>query len=75
VPDEDNDPHMLLGEWAYEQFELLPVQGDRFVHEDLEFKVSTMRQHRIIKLTACALQGESQSAESENSDGKAEGDV
>jgi CBS domain containing-hemolysin-like protein len=44
--------YKLLGEWAYEQFDHLPAEGDSFRYNGLEFTVSSMRQHRIVKLTA-----------------------
>lgn len=43
--------HKLLGEWAYEQFELLPKEGDSFRYHDIEAAVSGMHLHRITKLT------------------------
>lgn len=49
---EDRDwEHKLLSEWAYEQFELLPREGDSFRYHDLEITISGMHQHRITRLT------------------------
>ena len=49
---EDNDwEHKLLGEWAYEQFELLPTEGDSFRYHELEITITGMHMHRITKLT------------------------
>jgi CBS domain containing-hemolysin-like protein len=44
--------HKLLGEWAYEQLDHFPNEGDSFRYNGLELTVSLMRQHRVVKLTA-----------------------
>lgn len=51
-PEDFDFEHKLLGEWAYEQFDLLPDLGDSFEYNGLEVTVSEKRQHRITKLTA-----------------------
>jgi len=48
---EDRDwEHKLMGEWAYEHFDLMPRQGDSFRYHDLEIGISEMRKRRIVKL-------------------------
>ena len=53
-PDEEDFNHKLMGEWAYEQFDLLPSEGDNFTYNGLEVVISQMKQQRIIKLVASA---------------------
>ncbi len=50
-PEDTDWEHKLLGEWAYEKFELLPRPGDSFRYHELEITVTGMSQHRITKLT------------------------
>jgi CBS domain containing-hemolysin-like protein len=50
-PEDTEWNHKLLGEWAYEQFELLPKEGDFFDYHGLRFTISSMKNHRILKLT------------------------
>lgn len=51
-PDDiDEIEYKLMGEWAYEHFERIPSERDRFVFENMEVTVSDMRQNRIVKLT------------------------
>ena len=54
-PDDYDFGYKLLGEWAYEQFDHLPSEGDSFSYNGLKLTISSMRQHRIVKLTACLL--------------------
>ena len=50
---EDRDwEHKLIGEWVYEQFDLIPRQGDSFGYHALRFSISKMQQNRIVKLIA-----------------------
>ena len=51
-PDDTEWSHKLMGEWAYEQFEFLPREGDSFEYHGVKFVVSKMRSHRILKITA-----------------------
>jgi CBS domain containing-hemolysin-like protein len=51
-PDDLDFEHKLLGEWAYEQLDHFPNEGDTFRYNGLELTVSLMRQRRIVKLTA-----------------------
>ena len=49
-PDEFDFEHKLLGEWTYEQFGLLPEQGDSFSYNGLLVTVQELEQRRIRKL-------------------------
>ena len=49
-PDEFDFEHKLLGEWTYEQFDLLPGQGDSFPYNGLLVTVQEIEQRRIRKL-------------------------
>jgi len=55
-PDDFDFEHKLLGEWVYEQFDLLPNEGDSFEYNSLEVTVAEKRQHRLIKLHARILE-------------------
>jgi CBS domain containing-hemolysin-like protein len=48
---------------VYEQFDSLPIQGDTFVYNGAEIKVSEMRQHRIIKLEAMIIKESAEGGE------------
>jgi len=49
-PDEFDFEHKLLGEWAYEQFDLLPEVGDSFTYNDLRITVEQIEHRRILLL-------------------------
>ena len=49
-PDEFDFEHKLLGEWTYEQFDLLPQEGDSFVYNGLRVTVQKIDHRRILKL-------------------------
>ena len=49
-PDEFDFEHKLLGEWTYEQFDLLPEQGDSFTYNGLSVTVEELDHRRIRKL-------------------------
>ncbi len=49
-PDEFDFEHKLLGEWTYEQFDLLPEEGDSFLYNGLRVTVQEIAQRRILKL-------------------------
>ena len=52
--DEDEDfTNKLLGEWAYEQFDRIPVVGESFSYKALSVTVSEMRHNRILRLRVC----------------------
>jgi CBS domain containing-hemolysin-like protein len=55
----------LMSEWAYEQFDTLPIQGDVFTYNGLDIAVSVMQQHRIVKLEAHKIDGQSQAGDGE----------
>ena len=49
-PDDFDFEHKLLGEWAYEQFDLIPSQGDSFDYNGLAVSVESIENRRILKL-------------------------
>ena len=49
-PDETDFDHKLLGEWAYEQFNAIPKEGDSFTYNGLRVTVEKVQQRRIMKL-------------------------
>ena len=49
-PDETDFDHKLLGEWAYEQFDAIPKEGDSFTYNGLRITVEKVQQRRIMKL-------------------------
>lgn len=51
-PEDADWEHKLLGEWVYEQFDLMPAEGDSFTYHDLQITVLEMKQNRIIKVGA-----------------------
>ena len=49
-PDETDFDHKLLGEWAYEQFDAIPKEGDSCTYNGLRVTVEKVQQRRIMKL-------------------------
>ena len=49
-PDDFDFAHKLLGEWAYEQFDHIPDEGDAFVYNGLRVEVCAKNKHRIVSL-------------------------
>ena len=49
-PDDFDFEHKLLGEWAYEQFDLIPAQDDSFAYNGLSVSVESIENRRILKL-------------------------
>ena len=49
-PDETDFDHKLLGEWAYEQFDAIPQEGDGFTYNGLRVTVEKVQQRRILQL-------------------------
>ena len=49
-PDEFDFEHKLLGEWAYEQFDFIPSEGESFVYGTLRIIIEETANHRIMKL-------------------------
>ena len=49
-PDETDFDHKLLGEWAYDQFDAIPKEGDSFTYNGLRVTVEKVQQRRIMKL-------------------------
>lgn len=54
-PDEFDFEHKLLGEWAYEQFDLIPQEGESFTYNGLKVTVTQIKNRRIMKLRIEAL--------------------
>ncbi len=51
-PEDTEWEHKIIAEWAYEQFDLLPSEGDSFDYHGIAFEISEMQNRRIMKLTA-----------------------
>ena len=51
-PEDETLLHTPLLEWAFEQFDLMPSEGDSFFYEGMEFVISKMNQYRIVSLAA-----------------------
>ncbi len=49
-PDDFDFEHKLLGEWAYEQFDLIPGEGESFEYNGLTVTVLQASNRRIMKL-------------------------
>ena len=53
---EDSDDfdfeNKLLGEWAFENFERIPAEGESFIYNGLKISVAQMRANRIVLLHA-----------------------
>ena len=49
-PDDFDFEHKLIGEWAYEQFDHIPDEGDEFTYNGLRVQVASMKKHRIVSL-------------------------
>jgi len=51
---EDSDDfefeHKLLGEWVYEHFDRIPIEGDSFIYNGLVITVKEMSHNRIVML-------------------------
>jgi CBS domain containing-hemolysin-like protein len=59
-PDEFDFEHKLLGEWAYEQFDFLPKQGESFTYNGLKVTVTELENRRILKLRIQLLPAETE---------------
>ena len=63
-PDEDEElVNTRMGEWAYEQFGVIPQPGDSFRYHELEITVSAMEHNRIRKLKVALLPKEEEGGE------------
>ena len=64
--DEDDDPentdweHKPVGEWVYEQFDMIPAQGESFTWHRLKVTVESIDHRRIRKLLIRLLPEETQ---------------
>ena len=55
-PEEDESlVNTLMGEWAYEQFTVLPKTGDSFTYHRVSVRVERMEHNRILKLRVTLL--------------------
>ena len=55
-PEEDESlVNTLMGEWAYEQFTVLPRTGDSFTYHRVFVRVERMEHNRILKLRVTLL--------------------
>lgn len=44
-----------MGEWVYEQFDIVPEEGDEFVWHRLRVRVAQMRHRRVLKVRVTLL--------------------
>lgn len=63
--DEDELVNKLMGEWAYEQFAVIPAVGDSFRQERVQVTVSEMEHNRILKLKVSLLPETKEGGEAE----------
>lgn len=56
-PDEFDFEHKFLGEWAYEQFDFIPAEGESFEYNGLRVTVTQVSSRRIMKLRIELLPG------------------
>ncbi len=49
-PEDTDFDHKLLGEWAYEHFDLIPAEGDFFDYCNLRITVEKLQKRRIMQL-------------------------
>jgi len=54
-PEDTDWEHKPLGEWVYEQFDMIPEQGDSFVWHRLRVEVASIQHRRILKLLVTLL--------------------
>lgn len=54
-PDDFDFEHKLIGEWAYEHFDNIPVKGDSFEYNGLRVTIGEMNGNRIVKLVVSIL--------------------
>ena len=50
IEDDTDWEHKHLGEWVYEQYDMLPRQNDSFTWNRLQVTVQEMQGHRLLKL-------------------------
>lgn len=62
-PDDTDFAHKLLGEWAYEQFEAIPREGDCFDYNGLRVTVEKVLKRRIMTLRIARLPKTSEGGE------------
>ena len=54
-PEDTEWEHKPVGEWVYEQFDMIPAQGESFTWHDLQVTVAAMDHRRIRKLRVTKL--------------------
>lgn len=62
-PDDTDFEHKLLGEWAYEQFDAIPREGEGFDYNGLRVTVEKVQKRRILLLRIARLPQESEGGE------------
>ena len=54
-PEDTDWEHKPVGEWVYEQFDVIPAQGDSFTWHRLKVTVESIQHRRILKLRVTLL--------------------
>lgn len=62
-PDDTDFEHKLLGEWAYEQFDAIPREGEGFEYNGLRVTVEKVQKRRILLLRIARLPESSEGGE------------
>ena len=67
-PEDQDLSHKTLGEWAYEQFDSIPRQGDTFTYHGLSVTVSQQKERRVMRLRVELMPPEAAESEQEGGD-------
>ena len=62
-PEDTEWDHKPLGEWAYEQFGMIPDEGESFTWHQLRVTVASIQRHRLLKLRVALLPREPEGGE------------
>lgn len=54
-PEDTEWDRKSVGEWVYEQFDIVPEEGDEFVWHRLRVRVAQMRHRRVLKVRVTLL--------------------
>ena len=57
-PEDTDWDHKPLGEWVYEQFGMIPREGESFTWHRLQVTVASIQRRRLLKLRVALLDGE-----------------
>jgi CBS domain containing-hemolysin-like protein len=57
-PEDADWDHKPVGEWVYEQFDMIPEKGDSFTWHDLRVTVDAIEHRRILTLRVAVLPSE-----------------